>query len=95
MKAGKLDLFLLSVAQAFILLFGGVVVYFAWRSYGRTKSQAMLLLGLGFGFVTVGAAVAGIMDYLTLDLTTVVTVQAYSQAVGFFIIVYSLARAKG
>ena len=90
-----MDLLLLSVAQAFILLFGGVVVYFAWRSYGRTKSQAMLLLGLGFAFVTVGAAVAGIMNYLTMDLPTVVTVQAYSQAVGFFIIVYSLARAKG
>jgi branched-subunit amino acid ABC-type transport system permease component len=90
-----LDLLYLDLAQGLILVFGGIVVYFAWRAYGRMKSQAMLLLGLGFAFVTAGAVIAGIMyNYLTGDLTTVVTIQAYSQAVGFFIIVYSLAKAK-
>ena len=42
----------LDVGQALILVFGGVVVYYAYRAYGRTKSQAMLLLALGFAFVT-------------------------------------------
>lgn len=88
--------YLLDIAQALILVFGGVVVYFASRAYGKTKSQAMLLLALGFAFVALGALAAGIIYNLSIgDLTTVVTVQAYSQVVGFFIIVYSLARAKG
>jgi hypothetical protein len=91
-----MDLIYLDLAQALILVFGGVVVYYAYRAYGKTKSQAMLLLALGFAFVTAGALVAGAMYNLgTGDLGTVITVQAYSQAVGFFIIVYSLARAKG
>lgn len=91
-----MDPLYLDVAQAFILVFGGIVVYFASKAYRRTKSQAMMLLALGFAFVTVGAVIAGIgYNFLTKDLGTVVTVQAYSQAVGFFIIVYSLARAKG
>jgi hypothetical protein len=86
----------LDVAQALILLLGGVVVYYASRAYGKTKSQAMFLLALGFAFVTVGALAAGVLYNLgTGDLPTVITVQAYCQAVGFFIIVYSLARAKG
>jgi len=90
-----LELIYLDLAQALILVFGGVVVFFALRAYRRTRSQAMLLLALGFAFVTLGAAVAGVLyNYYTGDLTTVVTVQAYSQAVGFFVIVYSLARAK-
>lgn len=85
----------LDTAQALILVFGGVVVYYAGRAYGRTKSSAMLLLGIGFACVAVGAVAAGILYNLnTGDLGTPVTVQAYSQAVGFFIIVYSLARAK-
>ena len=90
-----MDLVYLDIGQGLILVFGGVVVYYAWKAFGRTKSQAMLLLGLGFAFVTVGALLAGILYNAGTSLDTVITLQAYSQAVGFFIIVYSLARAKG
>jgi len=86
----------LDVAQALILIFGGVVVYYASRAYSKTKSQAMFLLALGFAFVAFGALAAGVMYNVgNVGLDTVVTVQAYSQALGFLIIVYSLARAKG
>ena len=86
----------LDIAQVLILAFGGVVVYYAGRSYHKTRSQAMLLLAIGFAFVTIGAFAAGVLYTLgAVDLSTVVTVQAYSQAIGFFVIVYSLARAKG
>lgn len=90
-----MDLLYLDIAQVLILAFGGVVVFYAARAYGRTKSQAMLLLAVGFAFVSLGALVAGVLfNFGTSDLGTVITFQAYSQAVGFFIIVYSLARAK-
>ena len=91
-----MDFAFLDIAQAFILIFGGVVVYYAGRAYGKTKSQAMLLLALGFAFVALGAVLAGVLYNLgNVGLDTVITVQAYSQALGFLIIVYSLARAKG
>jgi hypothetical protein len=91
-----MNLVYLDIAQALILVFGGVVVFYAGRAYGRTKSQAMLLLGIGFAFVTLGASAAGLLyNFYTVDLGTVITVQAFSQAIGFFVIVYSLARAKG
>ncbi len=85
----------LSIAQGLILVLGGIVVFYALRGYSRTKSRAMLLLGLGFAFVTAGAAIAGVLfNVANEDLTTVEAVQAASQAVGFFIIVYSLTRTK-
>ncbi|MDA4120926.1 MAG: hypothetical protein OK404_00790 [Thaumarchaeota archaeon] len=91
-----MDLTYLDVAQGLILVFGGVVVFYAGRSFRRTKSQAMLLLGIGFAFVTAGAAVAGLLfNFVTTDLIIVQTSQASLQAVGFFVIVYSLAKAKG
>ena len=91
-----MDVAYLDIAQVLILLFGGVVVFYAYRAYGRTKSAAMLLLALGFACVAAGAVVAGLLYNLnSTDLSTPITVQAYSQAIGFFIIVYSLARAKG
>ncbi len=86
----------LDVAQALILVFGSIVVFYAFRAFRRTDSRSMFLMGLGFAFVTAGAVLAGILFNLTSvnDLETVETVQAASQAIGFFIIVYSLARAK-
>lgn len=91
-----MNLLFLDAAQGLILVLGGVVVYYAGRSYIKTKSQAMLLLAIGFAFVALGAFAAGILFNLgAVDLDMVVTVQAYSQAIGFFVIVYSLARAKG
>ena len=91
-----MDAVLLDVAQAFLLVFGGIVVFYALRAYGRTKSQAMLLLGLGFAFVTLGAVVAGILfNFYTTDLTAVETFQASFQALGFLVIVLSLVKAKG
>ena len=91
-----MDLLYLDLAQALILVLGGVVVFYATRSYGKTKSQAMLLLGLGFACVALGALTAGVLYNLnTSDLSTPITIQAYAQALGFLVIVYSLARAKG
>lgn len=90
-----MNLIYLSAAQVLILIFGGIVVFYALRAYGRTKSRAMLLLGLGFAFVTAGAAIAGVLYNASItDLGTVESIQAASQAMGFFIIVYSLTRTK-
>jgi uncharacterized membrane protein len=85
----------LRIAQLLILVFGGIVIYYASKGYGRTRSKSLLLLAVGFTFVVVGAGLAGIFfELLNLDLITVETVQAACQAVGFFIIVYSLAGTK-
>jgi len=90
-----MDPIYLDIAQTLILITGGVVVYYAFRAFGRTKSQAMLLLAIGFACVAVGAVAAGVIyNANTSDLSTPITVQAYSQAVGFLVIVYSLAKAK-
>ena len=90
-----MDPIYLDIAQALVLVAGGVVVYYAFRAYGRTKSQAMLLLAIGFACVALGAVIAGVMFNLDSgDLNTPITVQAYSQALGFIVIVYSLAKAK-
>ena len=87
-----MDLIYLSAAQGLILILCGIVVYYALRAYGRTKSGAMLLMGTGFAFVTLGAAIAGVLFQVTQNLATAESVQAVSQVIGFFIIVYSLRK---
>lgn len=96
MNLRNLDMIdLLRIEQVLILLFGGIVIYYASKGFGRSRSKSMLLLAVGFTFVVLGAGLAGILfELLNIDLITVETVQAASQAVGFFIIVYSLAGTK-
>jgi hypothetical protein len=90
-----LQLDILRAAQILILLFGGIVIYYASRGYSKTKSKAMLTLAVGFAFVTFGAVAAGVLfELMEVDLTTVAMVQAVAQAAGFFIIVFSLAGTK-
>ena len=91
-----MDVVYLDIAQVLILVFGGVVVFYASRAYGRTKSTAMLLLSLGFAGVAVGAVAAGVLNNLNPpDLSTPITVHPNSQLGGIIIIVNTLATAKG
>ena len=89
-----LALELLTVAQALILVLGGVVVYYATKSYRKTKSGSMLFLLIGFGFVTLGAAAAGLLYNINTDLVVAQAVQATCQVAGFLTIVYSLKGTK-
>jgi len=91
-----LALDILTVAQFLIVVFGAIVIYYANRSYSRSKSKSILFLAIGFAVVTIGAVAAGILFNLVTvgNLATVEAVQAVSQAVGFFIIVYSLVGTK-
>lgn len=86
---------LLRAAEVLILVFGGTIVFFALRSSRRSKSLSMFLLALGFAFVVVGGVAAGFLFELDgMDLATAEVLQATAQAVGFFIIVYSLMVMK-
>jgi len=77
---------------------GGIVVYYATKSYRKSKSGAMLFLAIGFGFVTLGAAVAGVLYNLgsasSDALEMAIATQATFQVLGFFTIVYSLKGTK-
>jgi hypothetical protein len=90
-----LDYTLLDLAQGIVLVMGGTVVFYAARAFTRTRGTSMLLLAAGFAFVTAGSVIAGVLFNLAnADLATVETVQAWSLAAGFTILVYSLAKSK-
>ena len=82
----------LRLLQALIVILGFVIIYFASKSFRKTKSSAMLYLALGFLFVTIGAVAAGILFEFLLpgDLQVADAVSAASEVVGFALIVYSI-----
>lgn len=73
------------------LLTGGIITYFALKAARRTGRHPLHLLGLGFGFVTVGALLAGISDQLlAFERNVALVIESGFTTVGFLIILYSL-----
>lgn len=73
------------------LLLGGAVTYFAAKAWQRTGSPALRSLAIGFGFVTLGSLLAGVVDQLlNVGQTFAVLTESALTAVGFAVIVYSL-----
>lgn len=73
------------------LVLGGLITYFAFRAYRRTGAKPLRALALGFGTVTLGSLLAGVVDrLLAIDATYALLVESSLTAVGFAVILYSL-----
>jgi hypothetical protein len=84
------------VAKTLILVLGGLITYFSYKAYRRTGTPEHWWLTLGFGVITVGAILGGVLDlvaemYFAEDLLyTSVFVSSAMTAVGLGVILYSL-----
>jgi len=73
------------------LLLGGLVTYLALKAYRRTGAQPLRYLSIGFGIVTLGTFLAGIVDQvLGAGIQLGLIVESALVALGFAVIVYSL-----
>ena len=73
------------------LLLGALITYFAYRAYCRTNARALGALAVGFGIITIGALLAGIVDQvLGADPLDALLLESALTTLGFAIILYSL-----
>lgn len=73
------------------LILGSLITYLAYKSYSRTGSRALGALSLGFGIVTLGAFLGGVVDqFLDAGFRLGLLIESGLIAAGFFVIVYSL-----
>lgn len=79
------------VLKTITLILGGAITYLAYKAYRRTQAQALRYLSVGFGFVTLGVFLAGVIDQvLDLGFRLGQLTETALITVGFGIIVYSL-----
>lgn len=73
------------------LVLGSLITYFSFRAYRRTGAPPLRALAVGFGIVTLGAVVAGVLDLFTsVQLLHGVLVHSALTMVGLLFITYSL-----
>ena len=79
------------VVKTGILLFGGLITYFSLKAYRRTGARSLRALSIGFGVVTLGAILGGLVDQLLgVPFGVGILIDAALTLVGFVIITYSL-----
>ncbi|WP_137285281.1 DUF7521 family protein [Halorussus salinisoli] len=73
------------------LALGGIITYFAFKAYRRTNVSALRALALGFGLVTTGTVLGGVVHQFTgLTIADGVVVESVFIALGFGVLTYSL-----
>lgn len=73
------------------LLLGGSITYYAYKAYRSSGSAALRALTLGFGTVTVGAILAGIVDQLLpVEPALAFFVESLFTTAGFAVVLASL-----
>ena len=84
------------VSKTFILVIGGLITYYSYGAYRRTRTPEHKWLTVGFGVVTLGAILGGALDllvetYAGMDLIYVSVFTSSSMtAIGLGVILYSL-----
>jgi len=81
----------LAVVKTLVLIVGGVITFFASKAYRRTRQPALGYLALGFGLVTFGFVLAGMLyELLTVPLMTGILFESLLVLAGFLVIAHSL-----
>lgn len=81
----------LAIVKTLVLVVGGVVTYFAFKAFRRTRQRALGYLAAGFGLLTLGVGVAGFLyELLEVDLAVGILIESLLALLGLAIIAYSL-----
>ena len=81
----------LAVVKTLVLVVGGVITYFAFKAYRRTRQRPLGLLAAGFGLVTLGLVLAGMLyELLDVQLAMGILLESLLVLAGFLVIAYSL-----
>ncbi len=81
----------LAVVKTLSLIVGGMISYFAFKAYRRTRQRALGYLSVGFAIVTLGLVLAGVLyELLNVQFAVGILLESLLFFVGFLIIAYSL-----
>jgi hypothetical protein len=80
-----------TVLKTLTLVLGGLITLYAYRAYRRTGAPPLRYLAIGFGTVTIGALLAGVLDqFVPVDPNVALATESLFTTAGFAIILYSL-----
>jgi hypothetical protein len=84
-----------TVTKLVALILGSFIVYLAYKGYRRNAAKPLLYTSLGFGLITAGTIVEGII-YVILggDLLPAMATGTAVTVLGFVVIIYSIYSVR-
>ncbi|AZH27067.1 DUF7521 family protein [Haloplanus aerogenes] len=83
----------LLLVRVLVLVLGSLITYYSLDAYRRTGTYYMRDAAIGFGIVTFGVFIEGVLfEFIGLDLAVVHIVESAAIGLGFLVLLVSLRR---
>ncbi len=87
----ELPLFLLQAIKMTVVVLGGMLVLLMLKAHRKAKSRAMFFLAIGFGLITLGSVIAGVLfEFFGYGLLEVNILEAILVLLGLISAFYSI-----
>jgi uncharacterized membrane protein (DUF441 family) len=84
-----------SIVKILALILGAFIVYLAYKGYRRNASKPLLYVALGFGLITAGTLLEGVMFVVMgSDILEALATGTVLTVIGFVTIIYSIYSVK-
>lgn len=83
----------LAATRVVVLGMGVLITYYSFRAYRRTGEPYMRNASIGFGVITLGVLVEGVLfEVAGLDLAVVHVIESVAIGIGFLVLLRSLRQ---
>ncbi|SFG95790.1 hypothetical protein SAMN04488063_3413 [Halopelagius inordinatus] len=84
---------ILLVVRTLVLALGILITYYSFEAYRRTGTYYMRNAAIGFGIITLGVFIEGVLfEFGGLDLALVHIIESVAIGLGFIVLLISLRR---
>jgi hypothetical protein len=84
---------ILLVVRTLVLALGILITYYSFEAYRRTGTYYMRNAAIGFGIITLGVFIEGVLfEFGGLDLALVHIIESVAIGLGFVVLLISLRR---
>ncbi|WP_265108830.1 DUF7521 family protein [Halosolutus halophilus] len=84
---------ILLVVRTLVLVLGILITYYSFEAYRRTGTYYMRNAAIGFGIITLGVFIEGVLfEFGGLDLALVHIIESVAIGLGFIVLLISLRR---
>lgn len=79
--------------RVIVLVLGVLITYYSFQAYRRTGTPYMRNATLGFGIITLGVFLEGVLfEFAGLDLAVVHIIESVAIGLGFLVLLFSLRQ---
>ncbi|QKY18568.1 hypothetical protein [Halorubrum sp. CBA1229] len=84
---------ILVVVRLLVLALGILITYYSFEAYRRTGTYYMRNAAIGFGIITLGVFIEGVLfEFAGVDLAVVHVIESVAIGLGFVVLLISLRR---